>query len=126
MIKKLLPTFIVISFLIGLPMDTFAEKLIINPTIITLDSAPHSAKPKAVKKSTKRNLKLGMKGNDVLALQQFLIKKTTGSAALALAKNKANGVFGPLTKSALEEFQKAKSLTADGIAGAKVLAFYNK
>ena len=34
----------------------------------------------------------------------------------------ADGIFGKLTEEAVREFQKAHSLTADGIAGAKTLA----
>ncbi len=126
MIKKIVPIFIMFSFFISNPFISSAERLITTPTLFTPDTAPHSAKPKkVVKKTTKRNLKLGMKGNDVLVLQKFLIKKATGPAAAALAKNKASGYFGPLTKEALAEFQKAKGLSVDGIAGAKIRALYN-
>jgi peptidoglycan hydrolase-like protein with peptidoglycan-binding domain len=125
MIKKIVTILIVFLLFVDNPIPVFAERLITNPALITLDTAPHSAKPKA-KKSTVRNLKLGMKGNDVLILQKFLIKKATGPAALALAKNKASGNFGQLTKDALIEFQKANGLAPDGIAGAKVKALYNK
>lgn len=125
MIKKIIPILIMSLFFVGNPLPTFAEKLILNPAPITLATAPHSAK-KVTKKSTVRNLKLNMKGNDVLVLQKFLIKKATGPAAIALAKNKASGNFGPLTKDALIEFQRAKGLTADGVAGAKIRALYKK
>lgn len=111
-----------------IPQEFAIAAVNLNPPPITLETAPHSAKPKAkksVKKTTKRNLKLGMTGNDVVVLQNFLIKKNTGPAAKALAKNKATGRFGPLTQEALEEFQKAKGLTADGVAGAKIRALYN-
>jgi peptidoglycan hydrolase-like protein with peptidoglycan-binding domain len=124
--KKFIPIFILLAIFISNPLEVFAERLIANPTVFTPQTAPHSAKPKTVKKAVKRNLKLGMKGNDVLVLQKFLIKKASGPAAAALAKNKATGRFGELTKAALEEFQKVKGLTVDGIAGAKIRALYNK
>lgn len=126
MTKKFIPLFIILAVLGFNPASTSAERLISNPSLITLDTAPHSSKPVKKKVATKRNLRLGMTGNDVLVLQKFLIKKATGPAAIALANNKATGRFGPLTKSALEEFQQAKGLIVDGVAGAKVRAQYNK
>ena len=101
MTKKLF-SFFIIAFTIFTfnPTYTYAERLISEPSIITLDTAPHSAKPiRKNKKSTiKRNLKLGSKGQDVTTLQNFLIKKATGPKAQALKEHKANGVFGPLTQ----------------------------
>jgi peptidoglycan hydrolase-like protein with peptidoglycan-binding domain len=127
--KRFIPVLIIMSLFIGGPIAVSAERLIEAPALFTDTNAPHSAKPvkrkKTAKKTVKRNLKLGMKGSDVLALQKFLIKKNTGSAAKALAKNGASTLFGPLTKTALEEYQKANKMTADGIAGAKVRAKYN-
>ncbi|MEK7585646.1 MAG: peptidoglycan-binding domain-containing protein [Patescibacteria group bacterium] len=122
--KKFIPILIMFSFFISSPFVVSAERLISTPTLITPETAPHSAKPKS-RKVVKRNLKFGMAGSDVLALQKFLIKKATGPAAIALAQNKANGRFGPLTKKALEEFQRAKGLPIDGIAGAKIRVLYN-
>ncbi len=129
MLKKFTIIFIFFSFFINSPISVLAEKLYTNPPLITLETAPHSAKPKAKKKKAKatvRNLKLGMKGSDVTKLQQFLIKKSVGPAAKALATNKASGNFGQLTKDALIEFQQAKGIPADGVAGAKIRALYNK
>ncbi len=125
MTKKFTLILIALSFFISNPFLTYAEKLTTTPSLFTPQTAPHSAKPKkVVKKAKTRNLKLGMTGNDVLVLQKFLIKKASGPAAAALAKNKATGRFGPMTQDALEEFQKVKGLTADGIAGAKIRALY--
>jgi peptidoglycan hydrolase-like protein with peptidoglycan-binding domain len=45
-----------------------------------------------------------MRGNDVRYMQTLL-------------KIEADGVFGPLTEKAVEDFQKAKGLTVDGICG---------
>ncbi len=127
MIKKITPILFIFCLFIGSPLSVNAEKLYTNPPLITLETAPHSAKPKAKKKkSTVRNLKMGMKGADVTKLQQFLIKKNVGPAAKALAANKATGNFGQLTKDALIEYQNFKGLPADGVAGSKIRALYNK
>ena len=55
-----------------------------------------------------------MEGSDVLKLQEALKK-----AGFAVS---TDGVFGPGTDKAVKEFQQKKSLTADGIVGAKTLA----
>jgi peptidoglycan hydrolase-like protein with peptidoglycan-binding domain len=58
-----------------------------------------------------RTLKQGMKGDDVVILQNFL--KVTPVASKH---------FGPKTKAALIDFQRTHGLTADGIAGPKTFA----
>ncbi len=127
MTKKNITFFMVFSLIVGIPFGVSAERLITNPPLITLNTAPHSPKPKTTKKkATVRNLKMGMTGNDVLTLQKFLIKKNTGPAAKALAESKATGRFGAVTLDALKEFQKAQGLVADGIAGSKIRALYSK
>ena len=64
-------------------------------------------------------LKQGDKGEDVLKLQQFLLDKgyTTG---------KPDGSFGPGTKKALEEFQKANDLFVTGGLSKKTMEKINK
>lgn len=57
-----------------------------------------------------RNLMLGSNGSDVRALQLYLIQNMVGSAAQALKAHGATNYFGPLTKGALIEFQKAKGI----------------
>ncbi len=52
-----------------------------------------------------RDLKKGMKGSDVEALQKFLIEKNIGVAAQELAKMGATGYFGEYTKRAVIELQ---------------------
>lgn len=54
-----------------------------------------------------RDLTLGAEGSDVKKLQDFLIEKATGPSALELKRVGATGYFGPYTKNALGEFQKA-------------------
>ncbi len=127
--NKFILYLVIASFLVVSPSVVNGERLIAVPSIITPETAPYSAKPKAkakAKVATVRNLKFGMVGNDVTVLQNFLIKKNVGPAAQALAKHKATGRYGELTKAALIEYQKAKGLTADGIAGPKMRAEYKK
>jgi len=64
-----------------------------------------------------RVLKLAKTGNDVNALQLFLISQNKGPAALALATNGATHYFGKLTKAALVEWQIAVGLVGDGVFG---------
>lgn len=128
MIKKITSILFIFCLFIGSPLSVNAEKLYTNPPLITLETAPHSPKPvsKKKKKSVVRNLKMGMKGSDVTKLQQFLIKKSVGPKAKELAQKKATGNFGQLTKDALIEYQNFKGLPADGVAGSKIRALYNK
>ncbi|MBP9771645.1 MAG: peptidoglycan-binding protein [Candidatus Pacebacteria bacterium] len=58
-----------------------------------------------------RNLTIGDIGDDVRALQLFLISQNKGPAAQALASNGVTGYFGPLTQAALAEFQAAVGIT---------------
>jgi peptidoglycan hydrolase-like protein with peptidoglycan-binding domain len=55
-----------------------------------------------------------MEGSDVRKLQEKL-------KAAGLAISVADGVFGTGTDKAVKEFQKQKSLVADGIVGSKTL-----
>jgi hypothetical protein len=71
-------------------------------------------------------LKLGMQGADVKNLQELLIAKQTGGAANALKSAGATGTFGPLTQSAVIEFQKANGLSPDGVAGSQTLTLLKK
>lgn len=57
----------------------------------------------------------GSKGENVRLLQQALIN-------LGYLSGKADGKFGPMTEEAVISFQKANSLTADGLAGTKTLS----
>lgn len=51
----------------------------------------------------------------IVALQEFLIKTNTGSAALYLKRSGATGYFGSITKAALIEYQKAMNLSVTGM-----------
>lgn len=66
-----------------------------------------------------RVLKLGMSGEDVSALQ-------TGLYTLGyLASGNSDGIFGPLTTSAVIDLQRKHGLACDGIAGPATLAAMN-
>lgn len=62
--------------------------------------------------STLRNLSLNKQGNDVSSLQTRLTE-------LGYYTGRISGSYGKLTKSAVQAFQKANGLTADGIAGVR-------
>lgn len=68
-----------------------------------------TAEEQAEHASFNRNLKKGMKGNDVLALQKLLNK--AGDDLVP------DGDFGSKTLAAVKAFQKRKGLKKDGIAG---------
>ncbi|MDD4989504.1 MAG: peptidoglycan-binding protein, partial [Candidatus Pacebacteria bacterium] len=71
-----------------------------------------------------RNLKLGLSGDDVFALEQLLASLDTGPAAKALSRHGPTHYFGALTEQALIEFQKAKGISpARGFFGPKTRAF---
>lgn len=73
------------------------------------DKAPWDARPRILRLS--RPL---MEGSDVRKLQEKL-------KAAGFAISVADGVFGTGTDKAVKEFQKQKSLVADGIVGSKTL-----
>lgn len=62
-----------------------------------------------------RNLKKGMTGEDVRALQILL-------SGRGYSCGTADGSFGTKTETAVKKYQKAKGLTQDGIAGKKTMA----
>lgn len=57
-----------------------------------------------------RTLRLGMRGEDVQKLQEFLIK------AGFLAEGKSTGYFGPLTEAAVKEWQAQEGIVSSGSA----------
>ncbi len=69
--------------------------------------------PPVLSAGTDRNLlKMGMRGEDVLAVQQMLLR-------LRYDVGTPDGVFGKRTKQAIIEFQTDYGLTRDGIVGKK-------
>ncbi|MFA5652124.1 MAG: peptidoglycan DD-metalloendopeptidase family protein [Candidatus Paceibacterota bacterium] len=73
------------------------------------------------------DLDIGSKGTAVIALQKFLIVKDSGPRAQYLGRSGATGSFGPITQSALIEYQKAVGITpASGYYGPVTRAFIEK
>lgn len=73
-----------------------------------------------------RSLNLGSTGNDVKALQTFLINQNKGPLAQKLAGVGASGYFGLLTKSALAEYQKSVGIDPSiGNFGPKTRGYVN-
>ena len=52
----------------------------------------------------------GATGPTVRWLQYLLVRRT-------LSDNQIDGIFGPVTKAAVEQFQKGDHLTVDGVVG---------
>jgi hypothetical protein len=70
------------------------------------------------------DLTINSNGSGVNSLQAFLISKSTGPAAQALAAVGATGHFGALTQAALAEYQKSVGITpASGYFGPKTRAY---
>lgn len=65
------------------------------------------------------DLKYGDKSDEVKVLQNLLF-------ILNYLKDAPTGYFGPATEAALKQYQKANSLNADGIIGAKTREMLNK
>lgn len=68
-----------------------------------------------------RNLRYGMSGEDVAALQEDLI-----ALGFSVGRWGADGEFGKATESALKAFQQTHDLEADGVAGPKTFAKLNE
>jgi hypothetical protein len=72
------------------------------------------------------DLDLGARGEDVRALQDFLIKRAVGFAGQHLADIGTSGYFGTLTRNALAEFQAINGITpAVGYFGPKTRDYIN-
>lgn len=61
------------------------------------------------------SLRVGSRGEDVRIMQQFL--RELSSVYLTIPRITADGVFGPLTESAVRAFQQQFGLAADGVIG---------
>lgn len=81
----------------------------------------YAEQPDTVKEYGGRNLKRGMSGADVKALQSDLI-----ALGYSCGSYGADGEFGRATVSALKAFQADNGLTADGIAGKNTYAMLDK
>lgn len=74
--------------------------------------------PSATADAYRATLLFGETNEDVRTLQQFLITNPKGSAGVRLADTGATGYFGPLTRSALMEYQSAVGASTSGIVDA--------
>ncbi len=83
--------------------------------------------PVATASISSANISLGQRGNNVKALQEFLISQAKGKVAASLKLSGATGYFGSLTKSALSEFQASVGITpATGAFGPMTKAYLKK
>ena len=90
----------------------------IEPIKLALSSSPLSSYDFA------RNLKFGMQGGDVIALQKFLVGQNKGPAARAVLRHGFTKNFASLTAAALKEFQRAVGISpASGYFGSITRAF---
>ena len=78
-------------------------------------SPPTPASVSTTPIGTRASLVYGQTNNDVVALQQFLIANSKGSAGERLARTGATGYFGPLTRETLIEYQRFAGLSASGV-----------
>jgi peptidoglycan hydrolase-like protein with peptidoglycan-binding domain len=88
-----------------------------TPTTPTTTTTAKNGKGKGTTTTTtpfvatgRSTVRLGSTGDDVTALQQRL-------NALGYNAGTANGTFGAQTQTAVENFQKAKNIPADGVVG---------
>lgn len=71
-------------------------------------------------------LRKGDRGDDVKALQQTLLALGYGLGAYGPDRNGVDGDFGSMTETAVQAFQAANGLTANGVAGAVTMAALEK
>lgn len=106
-------------------IKTIVEQIIalggnVSPDILALLGTPTGSA------YSSRDLDIGSDGDDVLALQNFLIAQNKGPKAQALKDWGATGYFGPLTQAALAEFQAAVGIApAVGYFGPKTRVYIN-
>ena len=92
----------------GLPADGVAGSRTLAAVKAAIDKAGGSST------SSTTGLKVGSTGDKVIALQQDL-------TALGYYYGDISGHYGSLTQAAVKKFQKAKSISPDGIAGTSTL-----
>ncbi len=98
----------------------------VKPAEIAVSPPPASSPQKSNSESNKgsfltKNLRLGMKGKEVVRLQEFLQKNGWGIPN----DGPVTGHFGKVTKKAVENFQKANGLAAVGTVGPKTRELIN-
>lgn len=96
---------------------------LIIPSVISSLLTPAETKPTMTLSGTP-DLQLGSSGAAVVSLQKYLITANAGSAAGKLKAAGATGTFGPITKTALVEFQLVKGISpASGYYGTVTKAY---
>ena len=100
-----------------------ARGIQLPPGIENLLARPDGSKLSVVLSRILRPLSYGANGDDVNALQNFLIGQNKGLAAENLKRNGVTTFFGPLTRAALAEFQKSIGLPATGYFGPLTKAY---
>ncbi len=88
-----------------------ATRAKLNTTLTTITTAPTPTPTSTKGVTLSRTLTLGSKGNDVTALQTYLIAKGY------LAAGNTSGYFGVKTQVAVKAFQRANNLTPVGATG---------
>lgn len=89
-----------------------------TPSTSTATPSTSTSTPSSNAVPTDATLRLASNGDAVIALQKAL-------TTLGYAPGTADGTYGATTAQAVTAFQTAKSLTVDGVAGAKTLAAIN-
>lgn len=104
----------------GIVLPKLISDYMISLPIVTSTTSTISVLPAG-------DLALNSKGSGVVSLQQFLIAKNTGPLAARLSIAGATGNFGPLTQSALIEYQISIGvIPSDGYYGPTTRSFVEK
>lgn len=88
--------------------QTPTSQTVAPPTTAPQATAPQATAPQATARPT---LSLRSSGEAVVNLQRALVRVGY------LKANEVDGEFGPMTQAALENFQRSKGLTVDGVCG---------
>lgn len=89
-----------------------------TPNKPTTPTKPQETYPYGKASETTGNIKRGMRGNNVKAIQYALNKLGYGNSGTT----KVDGIFGSGTTSAVKAFQRAMGISADGIVGVNTRA----
>jgi peptidoglycan hydrolase-like protein with peptidoglycan-binding domain len=106
-------------------LDARAQSISIPSAIAALldtQASPPASPPGAGTLAHDIEIVFGETNPKIITLQKFLINTQSGAAALHLKNSGATGYFGPVTKAALIEYQKATNIAATGIVDAATYA----
>ncbi|MDO8500019.1 MAG: peptidoglycan-binding protein [bacterium] len=103
--------------------STTEAKIVSAPAVVNSISAPASSvQVKASGKSLTTSLRTGMRGKEVVILQEFLQSKGFGIPN----DGPVTGVYGQVTEKAVSKFQQANGLEAVGFVGPSTRELINK